>query len=251
MTGQFPFRKHSNYTMQRPSSIAHLNNSAVALMQQGRYQEAIVGFRRATGEMKSSLRVDTDDATAVPEQPNLNFFPFSLRHYVAKSKLSIQAQRSDEGSIFEVFDYAFYLPSRCEVGQTNQGWSSVAMLYNMALSYHLQSLSKGSSDKEMGLAQNLYKMALSVVESCLTDVHSDEGLLMLLLAIFNNLGHIHACSFEAPATTHCVTAMRALLESNTGITAMASEENGELFDPFKLSTVVYASSVLFAFAPVA
>ena len=100
------------------------------------------------------------------------------------------------------------------------------------------------------MARDLYKMALSIVESCLPEVYSDRLLLLQLLALFNNLGHVHSNCYDEAETNQCMNAARALLASRAFFTAK-HDDPAQVFAFFEWSTLSISSNAPFVFAPAA
>jgi len=82
------------------------------------------------------------------------------------------------------------------------------LLYNMGLSLHLQSVQNGKTAELKG-ALDLYEMAFSVVETEWSRFDVDD-LMLLLMALFNNLGHIHSNLYNLKQRETCIDWLTAL-----------------------------------------
>ena len=230
------------------TSFSHLNEIGVTLMQRGDFRQAGKILREATGYMKDAL--ETPQGQQQFQTRSISAAHL-LQHVVPVAALPSELVQ-DEGGLFEVFQFAFLPPSipGDEWETVNQSRASVANLYNLALAYHIQGLSNCSSSRELKLARNLYRMALSIVESIQPDLSSDNFMLLLILAVFNNLGQICATFYDAADTQKCIGAISKLSDSDTVQDIIASDA-GNIFSFFKLSCAVYhyVGSLLFAIAP--
>ena len=219
-------------------------------MQKGDFRRAVQVLRHATEYMKDSI-----DTPEVEQQRwTLPMTPGHLLQYVVPVATLPLRLTQDEGGLFDVFQCAFRAPfipgDEWEI--INQSRASVTNLYNMALAHHQQGLSRGyDSSRNLKLARNLYKMALSVVETIQPDLSSDHFMLLLTLAVFNNMGQISASWYDEAETKKCIRAVTSLTDSHTVHAAMQSEAS-DIFSFFRLGGVVYrliTGSSCFAIAP--
>lgn len=217
-------------------------------MQRGDFRRAGQILREATGHMKDALEAPQ----GWQEYQTKNISPVHLlRHVVPIAGLPSE-QVQDEGGLFEVFQCAFRPP--CLPGDEwetiNQSRASITNLYNLALAYHIQGLSNGSSSRELKLARNLYRMALSIVESIQPNIFSDNFMLLLILAVFNNMGQICATFYDGADTHKCMSVISNLSDS-AAVQEIVESEVGDTFSFFKRSCAVYQyhGSSFFAIAP--
>jgi len=145
------------------------------------------------------------------------------------------AEASESSGRFSVFSHALTISTNgaqnCEVSHNYQRFLAV-ILYNMGLSLHLQALNSGKSMELRG-AQDLYEMSFSVVEQAWHefDVHD---LLLLLMALFNNLCHIHSTNYNVAQTETCVDWLKALAAHPTFQSLMGQD----LYAPFFMNLLV-------------
>jgi len=265
------------------------------MIQQGSFFQAVRVLRQATGIVRSSIQTELRAPQQQQQQQQQQQREGNddgsttadvLQHIVLLQDTGITArsvQAQDENALFEVFQCAFCVPVAAAVvadddcyGNANgadewmdyiiyQGRTSAVLLYNLALAYHLQGLCTGVSSRELQLALQLYKMTLSVVESCChfqaVDDH-DDLLLLLVMAVFNNMGHIYGTFFYGPGSIKCIRALSALNEHNFVTRSQSyTEEETLLMNSvkhfFKLSCVMHHQLFcspgvsLFRFAPTA
>ena len=222
-------------------NVSKMNAMALAYMQRGDYGSAVFILKRALGALKMNLGTTVDHSQVKVGSPVISSCVRAI-NMGAKKALS-------EGDVFEVFASAFEVPDVELQNVRTDSLASLVMLYNMGLCYQLNALSTGST-QHLHTARNVYKMALSVVERCLGDALTDPFLVLLLLALFNNMGHIHTTCYDAADTVQCMTALAALLESRTFAFARNGEAS-ELFLFFEWNNTLAISNPLFAFAPAA
>lgn len=225
------------------TSVAKLNSAAISFMQQGDFASAIVVLKRALAIMRSSLH------TNVARVSNPCKIP-PRRHAAISSSVPTVDVHKTKADVFEVFPRAFHLPvHQTHAGVDYDSLTSLALLYNMGLSYQLSALATGCSN-QLRTAREVYKMALSVVQGCLGSALTDSCMLLQLLALFNNMGNLHSTCYDADATNQCINALTALLESRTFGLAR-NGEGAELFRFFEWNNTLATSNPLFAFAPAA
>ena len=77
----------------------------------------------------------------------------------------------------------------------------VLLFFNMAVAHHHLGLRLGKSS-ELQIALQLYELAFSMVEGSRQVALGDQQ--VLLLAIYNNMGHCHSCFSNTAAMQACV-----------------------------------------------
>jgi hypothetical protein len=83
----------------------------------------------------------------------------------------------------------------------NQDQLLALLFFNIAVAHHHVGLRQGKSS-ELQTALHLYELAFSMVEGSRRIALADQQ--VLLLAIYNNMGHCHSCFCNAEATQACV-----------------------------------------------
>lgn len=229
--------------MNNNMNVAKLNSFAVSFMQRGDYGNAVMVLKKATAILRSSLHTD-DNASSNQPRRRQAISSFAVEVGLAKKDSTI----GRDSGVLELFSWAFEMPEPIP-GVDNDSLRSLIILYNMGLSYQLFALESGCS-RQLRTAQDVYRMALSVVDGCLGDHLTDSRLLLLLMAIFNNIGHIHSTCYEAFDTAQCMNALVTLLESQIFNVARLGE-SAELFLFFEWNNAMANSKPLFALAPAA
>jgi len=237
-------------------AMADLNSQAIAHLKAGNYQEAIDIWQTALRRFRTSLNKSHEngneaetpapsatspaDAAGVsiggicvligPDNASRLFDDNSNEEDVV---VGTTGESSSFNSVynFRFFNRAFSIPTSPGTAASPSSWgesqTSCVLLYNLALAHTLNWRTVPSASekkKELDMAIQLYKMALSCIECVLegTSLESDDFLLLQLLAIFNNMGYLmlHTGSSTAAASLgdadpgfHCIEAMQALLKS--------------------------------------
>ena len=101
------------------------------------------------------------------------------------------------------------------------------LLYNLGLSLHLQAVSTGKAAELKG-AMDLYEMSFSVIETEWQHFVV-EDLMLLLMGLFNNLGHIHSNFYNLAQRETCVAWLKALAGHPTFHKLMQRKEYAPFF----------------------
>jgi hypothetical protein len=227
-------------------NVSKLNSVAVTFMQRGEYGNAVMVLKRATSILRSSLHTDDLQGQSLYQPQRIpSLSSFAVEVGVSKKE---RVTTISENGVLDLFSWAFEIPDGIP-GVDNDSLRSLVILYNMGLSYHLFALENGCS-RQIRTAQDVYRMAMSIVDGCLGDVLSDARLLLILLALFNNMGHIHSTCYEPIDTLQCMNALNALCESQVFDVARTSESS-DLFLFFEWNNAMASSKPLFALAPAA
>lgn len=203
------------FPQQEPSSTTKLvqevvqrNNEAVVLMEHGDFVSAATILEVTAAVMQShhdcfELYSEEDEDFVM----DVNVPADSLSRLSRRLPRSFQGAR--EHSPIELFDRAFFLDyvEMCEHGFTFEvrQFCLIILFYNMALCMHVQAFSAHTrQDEFFTQAEMLYQMACGLHE-----YSSDARLLMLLsLALTNNLASIHAHFCDVPETNRWLDEVR-------------------------------------------
>lgn len=120
-----------------------------------------------------------------------------------------------------------------------KSWMSqltVIIIYNMALIHHQEGILRGSS-KLLRKASALYRPALAVLRECSTMGIFERT---ILLAITNNLGHIHSMNCELKEVKECQGLMAELVQAF--LSNPESLQGEEDFLPFFLGSLCFVAS---------
>jgi len=133
-------------------------------------------------------------------------------------------------SLFGLFHRALTVPNSDALfaSKGNTDRVMAMLLYNMGLSVHLQALSSGKNSELDGALQ-LYEMAFTVVEDSWSNFDNVDDLMLLLMALFNNMGHIHSSRFDLERTQICLDWLRTLAANPMFQSFMAQAEYAPFF----------------------
>lgn len=193
------------------------NTAAVAVLQQGDHDQAVLLLCQALKSIRdcrigssSSSRKNQDSASSGICQAERS------RQGADKNNRAIHCFESTDdvrmtspGGFFFLYSNAFSIQGVPTTTlshrdqQVLQNMLTSILLFNMALSFHRKGLFTAThSTKNLKRALRLYSM--------IREMHGDEGKLQELpvlvqLALWNNIGHIHSHFFERKAAFHCQT----------------------------------------------
>jgi hypothetical protein len=109
------------------------------------------------------------------------------------------------------------------------------LLYNMALVNHCRAIELGISSL-LSISLNLYKMAASVLERS-SDIDASNEL--VLLAIYNNMAHIHAYQWSSQEVRECIDNIRMLLSTVSAESFIDQED----FHFFSANTMLHVEDM--------
>jgi hypothetical protein len=101
------------------------------------------------------------------------------------------------------------------------------LLYNLGLALHVNAVNNGKTSELEG-ALTLYEMSFSVVEDSWSQFDVDD-LMLLLLALFNNMGCIHSILFNSKKTKTCVEWLKMLSANPIFLRLMQKTEHAPFF----------------------
>lgn len=203
------------------------NNSAVALLNEGKFIESIRVLKSSLQELMYHFQTATTSADepmtgATNNNPDIKF------HLVP-----IHLQKCHFEGTFSLYNRAVAFSGNEDESQHQQQQPlmldegdelrfTAATLYNTALSYHLMAVNKAENQAEnLTKALSQYKLAADVLEripccSCFDD--------LLLLAITNNMGFAYSQMFKIPEARSCVQKIEVILTySKPGIELLDTE----------------------------
>merc|ERR1712151_1049558 len=133
------------------------------------------------------------------------------------------------GVVFEFFPRAFVTGSSAGYGICdNPTREFVILTYNTALVYHYEAMCTGKASKYV-VALNIYEMCLCFIDSMWNEVSHDD-LLLLLLALYNNMGHAHSHLLNVEESRQSLVSVRDLiLSSLESQETVLSEEDYKFF----------------------
>jgi tetratricopeptide (TPR) repeat protein len=165
-----------------PSSlIAHLNNEAVSFLQEGNYRAAVCDLETALDRLRSQIWYEQNFLRSPPESNEqevvlrVSSVPIAPSHEMEASK-----------NVFEFYRRAFSIvANKTKLASIDPISSMIVVLYNLAIAYHDDAIRRSTHTH--------YVRALELYEEILHLMHENgiKGHMLLLMAISNNIGHIH------------------------------------------------------------
>ncbi|CAB9524657.1 expressed unknown protein [Seminavis robusta] len=225
-------------------SIKHVASRAASEPSSRRYQAA--ASRAAEARLRQSRSLD---------EPLLQTVDSDVSDISAATALSaIDFVQSENQSEVESVEMSLSLQDEQRAAEED-----IAMLlYNMAVAHHNYALYRRdpvAAHGEFRTALVFYDMAFSMIQESLATEEDDEDFLLLLLAVLNNLGHIHAHRYNYLETQEMLSSLQEILAAIRPASGEASimdcsRNNREDFLFFYKNLVVYQEQE-FAAAPAA
>jgi hypothetical protein len=204
--------------------VLHMNVQGVLLMQESKFAEAVPFFQKGL-ETLSSNNLGIANAGECPTSES----SFCEIIYSPQHRTRIQVDELEKGEkqgrllssvallndnaavhddIFLLFRRALHMPSAVEIGLTrnNEAYREIlsgVIIYNVGLAHHLVGLQNGES-QVISRALEFYLMAYSAFKGQIKFLRGkNHGLIIGLMAISNNAGHIYAHSRSFALATIC------------------------------------------------
>jgi len=206
--------------------VIELNNEAIATAMKGMRQNAVTTLQRALA-MLLTLQ-NSKDLCNSPSRRN-ETVPL-LAHSIPLLEAPSQDRCSKTlDDVFQFFSRAITIPVDDDVDYLNCphfiARVQTTILYNLGVVCHMEAVCSGSSVL-FGNALQFYSGAYQVLEgSSRTMGFPAESMLLLLLALFNNMGHIHSSALmNSDKTRQCVTWMQSTFAMPLVTRVLAAEE---------------------------
>jgi tetratricopeptide (TPR) repeat protein len=184
-------------------AVSRFNNEGVILIESGLYDEAISEFSKGLTLVKKILTLQGDDDEADKAETSYELASPSYHfHKMQEPKATNECGGQEEILSDEpfIFRAPLYIQSRVtdHTSFTYYVESSFMLLYNLALTHHLSSLSGNNTQKCLQKALKLYELAYTIQTT------EDIQLTVLqTMAIANNLGQIHAALEDEEKSRQC------------------------------------------------
>jgi hypothetical protein len=177
------------------------NNAAVSCICQGKLSEACALLVGSIRSMRSQLLVIVETADTLTEalkhpfEMGITRTDTSLQSVSVLSLISYEAfqKRIVESSPLAVFDRVYRIRSTCT---DNQNLISAAILYNMAMAFHLEILS--GTCFQTAKVERLYQMCDVIAQECKSSFAEAS---LLTLAALNNTAHLNSMHLKAQETS--------------------------------------------------
>jgi hypothetical protein len=208
--------------------VIERNNTAVELLRQGRCSEASIALKLALLQLQVSFRSSAAAAAANASGVADSMDTNSMGNPVQSSELCCRLKESIdnptsmsttspplqgtrikfEGTLVtDASDAYLVLYNRAfclSLDEQRERIISSVILYNCALASHISGVLRGNSQNLIN-AMTLYKYSFRILEEVTEDEDSTE---LLLLALFNNMGHASFQLFHLDEAEHYVKCLR-------------------------------------------
>lgn len=210
------------------SSFTRKNNDAVRLFQVGKHDASTMLLQETLMIVRTKIAMAPPLGTVISSSPaSTNRQHWGLLIQGAPLNESTRSRiEVDNSSGLTFFDRMFLIGNTSgngdEVGDRllddrsdagTQCKVCAAILYNIGVSHHLAGLAAGSQEG-LDKAFRVYQMALEFLqmESAKDGAAIDRVLLLLSMAVMNNIAHIQGASFNYGQVCHCTQWLREAAE---------------------------------------
>lgn len=200
-------------------SIILLNNSAVELMKDGNYREAVSVLNIGFGEMKTimqsgELNFQSQDIVECTDNSKSRHTPILSYRILDKD---YDGRTFNGENMFTFFECAFTMSHKdLSINYISQSVKyqkqlAAILFYNIGLVHHKTGILKNNSTCLFN-ALKFYNTASSIIDAGWRSIGIDD-IKMLLLSLSNNVGHIQSifCNFERVET--CIESMQIIIEN--------------------------------------
>jgi tetratricopeptide (TPR) repeat protein len=230
-----------------------INSRAVLLLQQNRHKDAIGWLRRGLSNLAS---IEQQQVTYDAQQQNV------LTHHASPKCVDAMDAEDEERSaysveipevrdtiisvspdnVFVVFNRAFHLSDDGVKTAADSAKASATLLYNMGLAWHHLGAQENNTDA-LKKALFAYERAYSALfRQC-----NDSFSCLVMLALCNNMAHIHSHFFNLEEAKRCRDLIPHILAcSSAGNSSMAADDYA-----FFLSEAMLLEGQDLKFAPAA
>lgn len=199
--------------------VVELNDKAVACMLKNDFQGAL-----------ETLQIALSRVTAIQDQSPTaaaaSNFSFQNESPIASIPITRDINSTPFDGIFVFFNRALVIPHHCDFDLScpkNKSRALATVLYNVALVYHMEAIKRGDSTI-FRHALSYYGWSYCVIESS-AGQFGFQDVLLLLLALFNNMGHIHASVFvNSEKTQQCMQWLQSTFAGKTIKRALFPED---------------------------
>lgn len=212
--------------------IAELNSRAISLMQDGKLSESVSLLKDCLTPIKHQIENGQADDFHQVEQisvaKNTLGEAKAIRTIQSVSVAKAESVPDDFylltlNTFFPFFERAFLVP-RSERSQLKiQGTVSLAiLLYNIGLVLHKEGTSNPDS-KKLFNALTFYELALSAIQNEWNNIEMQD-ILPMLLALVNNMGHIHWHFVNFQKVVRCYEWLKDLTALGEGSNSLNDED---------------------------
>ena len=218
-----------------PATVGHMNRTAIASLEEGKYHECLQSLRGALQGIKESLSAPSEGASRRK----------ASRHYLhspSKRIILQDCQKIDDGA-FEFFNCALVFSDPSD--WIDEHVVPATLLYNMGLCHHQETLRQGKHCNGLKLAYTSYSHALTMLNAVAGELRESDMLLVAALA--NNMANIASLFFDIGN----VFMFRKILEDVMETTDMDDFEDDDAYTFFSMNLMFVAELQWHALAPAA
>jgi hypothetical protein len=203
-----------------------MNSKAVAFLAQGEYEISHFTLQKALEGFRDLLRIapQVDDAIVDDDETDSTALYTVAIHEGQYKTVASSTTASSDSSFSSVYRQAFVLTSDEKEPYFSENEHTVpsVLLYNMALSNHIQALQTGQSAMYRK-AMQVYTMSFTMLEQA-SEILNDMDT-MVLLALANNMGVISGSQFyDRPAAENSRLMMERILSSPECLESLDDED---------------------------
>jgi len=194
--------------------VVDLNDKAVTCMIKADHNGALETLQVALARI---LAIQDHPSTTVQGRTSPIFA--NEESPLASIPLTQTVNHAPFDGIFVLFNRAMVIPRHCDFdihnNPKNKSRALATILYNIALVYHMEAIQRGGDSAIFRYALNYYGWSYYVIESSSREF-GFQDVLLLLLALFTNMGHIHADVYvNAEKTQQCLRWMQSTFAGKT------------------------------------
>jgi hypothetical protein len=214
------------------NTVLGLNTAAASLLQQGSFHEADVIFHQALQQFTSSI---TSTVSLSKRRFAINVLPVPVNKEVSALEESFSPDNT-----FVLYDKSFLFGLVSNHDYTNEVDTdtlklqlSAILLYNWGVANHCVAISTGSTT-HLQRSFKIYSRAFAVLNQRGADMDFNDSTTLLLLALYNNMGHCCSHLSEPESAQKCHEYIRSI-----SVRAKRSQQQGfrseyEIFDTSNL-----------------
>jgi len=219
-----------------PDSIAfitHQNNKGIDCLRNTNYEEAISVFAKALREVRQLLNLPPNSANvddAITEEIGIQYASF-IQISMLPDASSISLRHDKAPFIFKDPIFFNSQPGPMTMPPCYKLYASLSyiMLYNLALTHHIQAV---EAENEVSLTK--LRKALWLYEAALS-IQMKENIsltVMQTMAIVNNIGHIHSVRKDTEKARDCFQRLLSAIMIVKDCIAEEQQESMQQLDGF-------------------
>ena len=197
-------------------SVSSINNHAIATYYVDRGRNHGKALKLLQDALQQIIINISENPHNAPSASNVCHVPTIRYISITKTTTDVEEEREYEATSSSHSPLAMYLRplemiSSCDGGNNMEHqWETTCVIYNMALISHSKGFHCGNT-RALNKALNLYSMVLSLLRGDDTAMYPFDIKTLLVLAVWNNMGHIHSLLLNLEETYQCFDRIREIL----------------------------------------